>query len=340
MKQQQDYQDVQDGPHRLVDPLGRTIDYVRLSVSDKCNLRCFYCLPKGHRDFADREEFLSFDEIERVIGAFTYLGVRRVRITGGEPLVRKNLSELAFRLSALPGVEDLSLSTNAMLLAENARSLRTAGVQRLNISLDTLRVDRFLEITGNDGLDKVMDGLMAAKAAGFSPIKINMLVLRGRNDDEIGDMVEFCIKHEFNLRFIETMPVGAAGRKATSHYVDLNEIRTELSKDYDLVPSVMPGGGPARYYRINGSGLHLGFITPISQHFCETCNRVRLSADGTLHLCLGQEHAVPLRPLLRRGIDDEELRSTIVQALTLKPAHHEFNEKPEQVIRFMSSTGG
>jgi len=324
----------------LIDPLGRRIDYVRLSVTDKCNLRCFYCLPKGYRDFGNPEEYLTFDETERVIGAFADLGVRRVRITGGEPLVRKNLSGLAYRLSALPGVEDLSLSTNAMLLEESARSLRNAGVQRLNVSLDTLRPDRFREITGNDGLDRVLKGLRAAKAVGFRPIKINMLALKGRNDDEIVDMVEFCIEHGFSLRFIETMPVGTAGREASSHYIELNEIRGRLAKVYDLVPSCMPGGGPARYYRVNGSDLHIGFITPISQHFCDTCNRVRLSVDGTLHLCLGQDHTVPLRPLLRQGIDDNELREAIIRALALKPARHEFNEKPEQVIRFMSSTGG
>jgi cyclic pyranopterin phosphate synthase len=302
-------------------------------------------LPKNYRDFGNREEYLTFDETERVIGAFADLGVRRVRITGGEPLVRKNLPELARRLSALPGVEDLSLSTNAMLLAENAESLRAAGVERLNVSVDTLRADRFREITGYDGLDQVLDGLMVAKAAGFSPIKINMLAMKGRNDDEIEDMVEFCIEHGFSLRFIETMPIGTAGRLASNHYIDLNEIKARLAKTYDLVPSVMSGGGPARYYRISGGGaresdLHIGFITPISQHFCDTCNRVRLSVDGTLHLCLGQENSVPLRPLLRRGIDDEGLRQEIVRALMLKPARHEFNEKPEQVIRFMSSTGG
>jgi cyclic pyranopterin phosphate synthase len=326
--------------NKLVDPLGRTIDYVRMSVTDKCNLRCFYCLPKGSRGFGEREEYLTFDETERVIGAFADLGVRRVRITGGEPLVRKNLPELARRLSALPGVEDLSLSTNAMLLAEYAYSLQAAGVQRLNVSLDTLKPERFHEITGYDGLDGVLDGLMAAKSADLSPIKINMLALKGINDDEVIDMVEFCGKHGFSLRFIETMPIGTAGRKAANHYLDLKEIKTRIEGHVELTPSVMSGGGPARYFKVAGSDLHIGFITPISQHFCDTCNRVRLAADGRLHLCLGQEHSVPLRPLLRQGIDDDGLRQAIIHALTLKPARHEFNEKPEQIIRFMSSTGG
>ncbi len=328
------------GTNSLIDPLGRRIDYVRLSVTDKCNLRCFYCLPKGYRDFGKREEYLTFDETERVIGVFAGLGVRRVRITGGEPLVRQDLSGLVGRLVALPGIDDLSLSTNAVLLASQAEALHSAGIQRLNVSLDTLRRDRFRQITGNDDFDRVLDGLMVARQVGFSPIKINMLALKGRNDDEVIDMAEFCIEHGFSLRFIETMPIGTAGRVATRHYMPLSEVRTQLETKFNLIPGVMPGGGPARYFRIDGSNSDIGFITPISQHFCDTCNRVRLSADGTLHLCLGQEHAVPLRPLLRQGIDDDQLRQTIIHALTLKPARHEFNEKPEQVIRFMSSTGG
>ncbi len=328
------------GTNSLIDPLGRRIDYVRLSVTDKCNLRCFYCLPKGYRDFGKREEYLTFDETERVIGVFAGLGVRRVRITGGEPLVRQDLSGLVGRLVALPGIDDLSLSTNAVLLASQAEALYSAGIQRLNVSLDTLRRDRFRQITGNDDFDRVLDGLMVARQVGFSPIKINMLALKGRNDDEVIDMAEFCIEHGFSLRFIETMPIGTAGRVATRHYMPLSEVRTQLETKFNLIPGVMSGGGPARYFRIDGSNSDIGFITPISQHFCDTCNRVRLSADGTLHLCLGQEHAVPLRPLLRQGIDDDQLRQTIIHALTLKPARHEFNEKPEQVIRFMSSTGG
>lgn len=325
---------------RLVDPLGRTIDYLRLSVTDKCNLRCTYCMPRGNRVFESCEAYLTFSEIERITRVFTELGVRRVRITGGEPLVRKNLAGLAARLSGLPGLDDLSLSTNAVLLASQAEALRAAGIRRLNVSLDTLSRDKFFEITGNDDLERVINGLIVAAQTGYSPIKINMLVLKGRNDDEVIDMTEFCIEHGFSLRFIETMPIGAAGRLATHLYVPLNEVKAQLETHFELVPSVMPGGGPARYFRIDGTDSNIGFITPISRHFCDTCNRVRISVDGTLHLCLGQEHAVELRPLLRGGADDHELRQTIIQALALKPARHEFREKPEQIVRFMSSTGG
>ena len=327
------------GPMRLIDRFGRTIEYVRLSVTDRCDLRCFYCMPKGFRDFQEPDHWLTFDEIERVMGAFARLGVRRVRLTGGEPLVRKGLPDLARRLAALPGVEDLSLSTNCTRMARHATDLHAAGISRINVSLDSLRPERFRQITGGR-LDKVMDGLMAASAAGFAPIKINMVVMGGVNDDEVGDMVEFCIEHGFTLRFIETMPMGDTGRSASDHYLDLREVRRRLERRFDLVPGVMPGGGPARYVQVAGTDLRIGFITPISQHFCETCNRVRLAADGTLYTCLGQEHNLALRPLLRRGGDDAELGQAIRRAIDLKPERHEFREKPGQVVRFMSMTGG
>jgi cyclic pyranopterin phosphate synthase len=328
-----------DATQGLIDPFGRRIEYVRLSVTDQCDLRCFYCMPKGFKDFEEPEHWLSFDEIERVIGAFAALGTRRVRITGGEPLVRRNLPELASRLAALPGLDDLSLSTNATRLRKHANALHDAGVSRLNVSLDSLRAERFKEITGGK-LEKVIDGLMAAKAAGFAPVKINMVVMRGVNDDEVEDMVEFCIEHDFTLRFIETMPMGETGRAASDHYLDLQEVKRRLEQRFELVPGVMPGGGPARYARVAGTELRIGFITPISQHFCDTCNRVRLSVDGTLYMCLGQEHNYPLRPLLRAGISDAELLEHIRQAIALKPERHEFKDKPEQVVRFMSMTGG
>jgi cyclic pyranopterin phosphate synthase len=323
----------------LIDPFGRSVEYVRLSVTDRCDLRCFYCLPGDYRDFSEPEEWLSFAEIERVIDAFVSLGVRRVRITGGEPLVRKNLPDLAARLAAIPGLADLSLSTNAVALARQAAALHQAGVGRINVSLDSLRAERFREIT-RGRLDKVMDGLMAAKETGFGPIKINMVVMKDVNDDEIEDMVEFCIEHDFTLRLIETMPVGDTGRNASNHYLDLQTVRQRLAERFPLIPGVMPGGGPARYMQIAGTKLNIGFITPISQHFCETCNRVRLAVDGTLYLCLGHEHRFEFRPLLRAGISDAELVEAVRHAITLKPERHEFREKPRQVVRFMAKTGG
>jgi len=324
---------------QLLDPFGRSIDYVRLSVTDKCNLRCFYCLPEGFKGFEEPGHWLRFDEIERVIGAFAELGVSRVRLTGGEPLVRRDLPQLAANLAALPGLDDLSLSTNATLLSRHAVALREAGISRINVSLDTLRPERFEEITGGR-LEPVLEGLMAAKAAGFSPIKLNMLALKGINDDEFEAMVEFCLGHGFTLRFIETMPVGSTGRNASEHYLDLALVRQQLAQRLDLIPGVMPGGGPARYVQVKDTDLRIGFITPISQHFCETCNRVRLSVDGTLYLCLGQDHKFELRPLLRDGISDEGLQEAIHEAIALKPKRHEFNENPGQLVRFMSMTGG
>jgi len=323
----------------LVDQYGRSIRYVRLSVTDRCDLRCFYCMPRGFRDFEEPDHWLSFDEIERVIRAFTELGTRMVRITGGEPLVRKDLPRLATRLAALPQLEDLSLSTNATRLARHAEELRAAGIRRINVSLDTLRPERFREITGGK-LEKVLDGLMAAREAGLSPVKINMVVMKGVNDDEVEDMVEFCLEHGFTLRFIETMPMGDTGRNALDYYLPLERVRERLARRYSLIPAHMAGGGPARYELIEGTELRLGFITPMSRHFCDSCNRVRLSVDGTLYMCLGQEHSYPLRPLLRDGCSDAELRQALCEAINLKPRKHEFNERPEQVVRFMSMTGG
>ncbi len=323
----------------LTDPFGRNIEYVRLSVTDKCDLRCFYCLPKGFNDFEEPEHWLSFDEIERVMRAFGELGVHRVRITGGEPLVRKDIPQLAARLARLPGIDDLSLSTNAVQLAKHARALKDAGVTRLNVSLDSLQPERFQAITGGK-LEKVLAGLQAAKAAGFHPVKINMVVMKGVNDDEVEDLVEYCIANDFTLRMIETMPMGETGRDAARHYMDLQIVKQRLAQRYELIPTVMNGGGPARYFKVGGSNLRIGFITPISQHFCATCNRVRLSVDGTLYMCLGQEHNFELRPLLRAGISDVDLRAAIIQAIALKPERHEFSDKPEKILRFMSKTGG
>ena len=325
---------------QLIDQYGRQIEYLRLSVTDRCDLRCHYCMPEGFKDFEEPADWLTFDEIERVIRAFAELGTRRIRITGGEPLVRKNIPELASRLSSLPGIEDLSISSNATRLQKLARPLKEAGISRINVSLDTLKADRFKEITGGGKLEKVINGLLAASEAGFQPVKINMVVMRGVNDDEVEDMVQFCIDHDFTLRFIETMPMGDTGREASQQYIPLDEIHQRLEKKYNMVKANMNGGGPARYVRVEGTELRIGYITPMSQHFCDTCNRVRLSVDGTLYLCLGQDDSYPLRDLLRSGISDDELKQHIHRAINLKPEKHEFSNNPGKLVRFMSMTGG
>ncbi len=322
----------------LIDRFGRRIDYLRLSVTDRCDLRCTYCLPKGFKGYEEPAHWLTFDEIERVIGLFARLGVSRVRLTGGEPLLRRNLPDLAARLSTLPGLRDLSLSTNATQLARQAQALRDAGVRRLNVSLDSLSRECVTRITGRDSLDTVMEGLMAARDVGFSPIKLNMVVMQ-ENQHEVEQMAAFSLEHGFMLRLIETMPVGATGQALG--YVPLKPLRERLVERFSLQPEATElGGGPARYWRTPDGNGHVGFITPMSQHFCATCNRVRLSVDGTLYLCLGQEERFELRPLLRSGASDQELEAALRQAIELKPERHEFNEAPTRIVRFMSQTGG
>jgi cyclic pyranopterin phosphate synthase len=366
---------------QLTDSFGRRIDYLRLSVTDRCDLRCFYCLPQGFTGFEVPEHWLSFDEIERVVAAFAEMGVQRLRLTGGEPLVRKGLPDLAAQLAAIPGIEDLSLSTNAVQLARHAAALKQAGVSRLNVSLDSISPEKFKHITGGP-LDKVLRGLAAARDAGFAPIKLNMVVMKGVNDDEVEAMVQFCIEQGYTLRFIETMPMGSTGRDAADHYLDLRVVRERLERRFDLVDAVMPGGGrdtgppasrgsghnspgsttvesgrlqlvsssridpaiqgggPAKYVQVAGTDLKLGFITPISQHFCDTCNRVRLGADGALYLCLGQDHSVELRPHLRQHISHDGLVNLLTDAIAGKPFKHRFDEASGKPLRFMAQTGG
>ena len=330
----------QQPEQKLIDPYGRQIEYVRLSVTDRCNLRCFYCMPKGFKSFENPANRLRFEEIGRVIKAFGELGVHRVRLTGGEPLVRKNLAGLSASISSLPGIDDLSLSTNACLLESQAEALFTAGIRRINVSLDTLDPQRFADITGGGKLDQVLKGLQKAHEVGFKPIKINMVIMKDTPLFEYQHILEYCMRHDFTLRFIETMPMGAPGRDGSDQYLSLKKVKQQLDRQYQLVPGLMAGGGPARYYRIDDTDFHIGFITPISQHFCETCNRVRVSVDGTLYLCLGQNDKAELRPLLRAGISDEALKQVIVEAIARKPERHEFEQKPNQIVRFMSMTGG
>ena len=322
----------------LTDQFGRRIDYLRLSVTDRCDLRCSYCMPEGFKGFEEPEHWLNFDEIERLIGAFARLGVSRIRLTGGEPLLRRDIAGLAGRIAALPGIEDLSLSTNATQLEHHAHALKAAGVTRLNVSLNSLQQARVEKINGRDVLAKVMAGLAVAQDAGFAPIKLNMVALAGTNDDEIDEMVAFCMQRGFVLRLIEAMPMGDTGRNA--EYLDLQPVKERLRKEFDLVETVLHGAGPARYLGTADGRFNVGFITPMSQHFCQTCNRIRIAVDGTAYMCLGQDEKFEFRPLLRSGCSDAELDDAILEAINLKPERHEFNEAPQKVLRFMSMTGG
>ena len=321
----------------LVDRFGRRIEYLRLSVTDRCDLRCAYCIPEGFKGFEEPEHWLTFDEIERLMGLFAGLGLKRLRLTGGEPLLRRNIVDLSRRLAGIPGIEDLSISTNATQLADMATDLKAAGVTRLNVSLDSLRPEGVEKINGRPVLDKILAGLDAGRDAGFKPIKVNMVAMR-ENADEIDAIVAFCMDKGFVLRLIEVMPMGDTARKMG--YVDLQPVKAQLKERFGLVDTVMPGGGPARYLGTPDGRFTVGFITPISQHFCETCNRVRLTVDGVLHLCLGQEERVDFRALMRGGASDADLVEAIRRAIDLKPERHEFNEAPQKLVRFMNMTGG
>lgn len=328
---------------QLTDTFHRPISYLRLSVTDQCDLRCMYCIPKGFDGFEEPAHWMRFDEIERLAGLFAARGVSHIRLTGGEPLLRRDLPDLVSRLSGLDGVERISISTNALRLPASAEALKAAGINRVNISLDSLQPERFRRITSGK-LYKALAGIEAAREAGFDTVRINMVVMRGINDDEVEPMLDYCLERGLLLRFIETMPMGHTGQSATEEYVNLQEVKQRLSQRYSLVP-ILPTGeartaGPARYMRIAGTDARVGFITPISEHFCETCNRVRMGVDGTLYLCLGQNESVPLGHYLREGAGDAELLEMIRQSMHYKPKGHEFNEKPEQVVRFMSVTGG
>lgn len=327
---------------RLVDPFGRRITYLRLSVTDRCDFRCTYCMGED-MVFAPRAQILSLEELYAVADAFIGLGVRRIRITGGEPLVRKNLLSLLQRLGARPELEDLAITTNGSQLQTLAGDLRAAGVTRLNISLDSLRRERFAELTRRDRLDQVLAGIDAARGAGFSRLKLNSVILKGRNDDEVPELVAFAIARGLDISFIEEMPLG----NVTSHqrqvtFCSSDDVRTQLEAHYPLVRSSHATGGPSRYWQVAGTDTQIGFISPHSHNFCASCNRVRVTAEGKLVLCLGDEGALDLKSLIRRHPGDgERLRQALVDALRLKPERHHFNtDEQVQVVRFMSMTGG
>ena len=326
---------------QLVDKYGRRISYVRMSITDRCDFRCTYCMAE-EMTFLPRHEVMSLEECLQVATVFVGLGVNKLRITGGEPLVRKDALWLIERLGALPGLDNLVMTTNGSQLDRFAPALKAAGVRRINISLDTLKAPRFKEITRIGDLAKVLRGIEAARAAGFRRTKLNTVMMRGVNDDEFADLVQFALDHELDISFIEEMPLGEIhGRSNT--YISSEETRELLGRRFELIPSTESSGGPARYWRVSGSETRVGFISPHSHNFCDSCNRVRITAKGELYPCLGQNDALQLLPVLRQHPGEEApLRQAIMDSMGIKPWGHDFTKQMDspQVVRFMSMTGG
>jgi len=331
----------------MIDPFGRAITYLRISVTDRCDLRCVYCMAED-MTFLPKRELLTLEELDRVAGAFVRLGTRKLRITGGEPLVRRDVMTLFRSLGARlgHGLDELTLTTNGTLLARYAGELAAAGVRRVNVSIDTLDPERFARITRRGDLRVVLDGAFAARAAGLA-VKVNAVAMPGVNEDEFDRLVEWCGQQGFDLTLIETMPMGDLGLgdgARVDQYLPLSVVRARLRRRWTLTESAHRTGGPARYFEVAETGRRLGFITPMTHNFCESCNRVRLTCTGTLYMCLGQDDAADLRSVLRAGADDATLDDAIRAAIARKPKGHDFvidrrTDKPA-VARHMSVTGG
>ena len=328
----------------MIDPFGRHVSYLRVSVTDRCDLRCVYCMAEDMA-FLPKAEVLTLEELERLCGAFVRKGVRKIRLTGGEPLVRRNVMSLIGGLGQLVrqgALDELTLTTNGTQLAKHAEGLAAAGIRRINVSLDTLDPAKFAAVTRWGKLEQVLEGMMAAKAAGLH-IKVNAVALKGVNEDEYDRMVEWCGGHGFDLCLIETMPMGEVHADRTEQYLPLSTVRARLEKRWTLVDSDYRTGGPARYATVAETGHRVGFITPMTHNFCESCNRVRITCTGTLYMCLGQEDAVDLRAPLRASESDHLLDQAIDAAIANKPKGHDFiidrGARPA-VGRHMSVTGG
>ena len=327
---------------QLIDSFGRRVTYVRLSVTDRCDFRCVYCMSE-EMTFLPRAQVLTLEEIAQVAQAFTELGVEKIRLTGGEPLVRRNIEQLVSSIGALPGLRDFAMTTNGAGLRRHAEALRHGGMKRLNISLDSLDPERFRRLTRTGDLDKVLDGISAARQAGFERIKLNAVVLKGRNEDEVLDLVEFSRAEGLDISFIEEMPLGdVSDHSRAETYCSSDEVRERIEQRYPLMATTEATAGPSRYYRMEDSETRVGFISPHSHNFCASCNRVRVTVEGRLLLCLGNEHSVDLRAVLRRYPGDlEKLKAAIVEAMPLKPERHHFTTDGDvQVVRFMNMTGG
>jgi len=327
----------------LIDGFGRRITYLRVSVTDRCDLRCRYCMSEA-MSFLPRSAILSLEEIGEIADAFVARGVRKIRLTGGEPLVRRGVIDLARTIGRHvgQGLDELTLTTNGTRLVEQAAALRDAGIRRVNVSLDSRDPDLFRHITRHGDVAQVLDGIAAAKAAGLR-IKINMVALKGVNEDEIAPMLRWCAAEGHDLTLIETMPLGAIDEDRVDRYLPLDAVRDRLAEDFTLIPTLERTGGPARYYEIEGLATRIGLITPLTENFCGGCNRVRLTVEGKLYMCLGQEDRVDLRQALRDG-GPAALDAAIDQAMALKPLRHDFaiadREAAPAVSRHMSVTGG
>ncbi|WP_192036833.1 GTP 3',8-cyclase MoaA [Halomonas sp. YLGW01] len=326
----------------LIDDFGRRVSYVRISVTDRCDFRCVYCMSE-EMTFLPRAQVLTLEELEMVARAFVELGVEKIRLTGGEPLVRRGIEQLVGNIGALPGLKDFAMTTNGASLVKHAQVLREGGLERLNISLDSLNPERFRQLTRTGDLDKVVAGLRAARAAGFSRIKLNAVILKGRNDDEVLDLVEFARDEGLDISFIEEMPLGdVSDHSRAETFCSSDEVKALIEARYPLTASDESTAGPSRYFRMADSETRIGFISPHSHNFCSSCNRVRVTVEGRLLLCLGNEHSVDLREVLRRYPGDmEALKARIIEAMPLKPERHHFTTDGDvQVVRFMNMTGG
>jgi cyclic pyranopterin phosphate synthase len=329
----------------MKDAFGRTITYLRVSVTDRCDFRCTYCMAEDMQ-FLPRQEILSFEEMERICTAFINRGVTKIRLTGGEPLVRHGIISLIEQLSVhlkTGALKELTLTTNGSQLGKYAEKLVELGVKRINVSLDTLDPDRFTEITRFGRLDKVLAGLQAAREAGLR-VKINTVALKGQTDKELDDLLTFVADNGFDLTFIETMPLGEIGGSRVDHYLPLTEVRRSIEERWTVTDTDYTSGGPARYVDVKETGKRIGFITPMSHGFCETCNRMRLTCKGTLFMCLGQDNNLDLREVVRSSESNEPLQAAIDKALNLKPEGHEFvideSQDGPALNRHMSVTGG
>jgi cyclic pyranopterin phosphate synthase len=331
-------------PGVLIDRFKRRVEYVRLSVTDRCDFRCVYCMSED-MSFVPKSDVLSLEELHEIARAFVELGVSKIRLTGGEPLVRTNILSLVESLGQLEGLDQFALTTNGSQLHRLAHKLRALGVSRLNISLDSLQARKFRQLTRHGNLDQVIDGIDAAVDAGFAHIRINAVILKGRNDDEVIGLVQFAQARGVDIAFIEEMPLGLIDEhnRALS-YCSSEELRRIISQEYSLQALGEPNGaaGPARYFHTGTGGTRIGFISPHSQNFCHLCNRVRVTAEGRLLLCLGNEHSLDLRAVLRSGgYSIDLLKRAIVEAMALKPERHHFDlSEAPQIVRFMNTTGG